>query len=367
MKRNIITNLDIQTKGLEYGLEIISIDGKGVRAKVGFKCVCGMVQTHKWLEILDGINGKQNWCHNWNCTHYRRLKKLTTEIFKQWLNIEGYSFSDTFEYIGGGKSFFQKYEMNCPNNHSFSASADNWVHGTRCKICNGDGRTLSYQEIKDFYAKYNCTLIYTEAEYKANVTNNFVSYRCLNGHVIDNLTKNNFNTRINSKLNPCKVCQDASRNREEEFKKGQQTCLKRYGVRNPIQHKEFFHKQRQSALNKTVTMPSGKIYKVQGAEDKCIDILLKKYSEEDIDLENIPVIPYINPNTDKTCKYNPDIYLPKYNILIEVKSDYWLNYDKERNMAKFRGAVEAGYTLQLYLFGKREFIGVEEFNPSSFS
>ena len=77
-----------------------------------------------------------------------------------------------------------------------------WISGARCKICNGNGRTLSYDEMTKFYALHGCKILYSEENY----TENIVPYICSNGHTISNLTKNCFNNRINSNLGSCSIC-----------------------------------------------------------------------------------------------------------------------------------------------------------------
>ena len=46
----------------------------------------------------------------------------------------------------------------------------------------------------------------SEKELVLNVTINKIPYYCAKGHFVTNLTKNNFNARINQGLNPCAYC-----------------------------------------------------------------------------------------------------------------------------------------------------------------
>jgi hypothetical protein len=238
-----------------------------------------------------------------------------------------------------------------------------WVDNSRCLVCEGNGRSLNYKDLVRFYEEQGCKLIYTEKEHKGNVTINKVPYICPEGHIIKNLTKNTFNNRINLNLGPCKECRENGRNRKAEQKKSKITCMERYGVPFVSQHKPIFLKQRIGSLKrKEYTFPSGKINFVQGYEPRCLDILLNFYEEYDIDLDNIPTVKYINPVKNKESVYHPDIYIPKDNLLIEVKSTYWLKKELIRNEAKFKACVNSGYSLALYLFDEKELLYIKTYN-----
>jgi hypothetical protein len=40
---------------------------------------------------------------------------------------------------------------------------------------------------------------------------------------------------------------------------------------------------------------------------------------------------------------DPDFYLPRYNLIIEIKSQYTYNYDIDKNISKKEGCVIKGY------------------------
>lgn len=67
-------------------------------------------------------------------------------------------------------------------------------------------RYLTYQKLCEYYEKHGCTVDIPESEFTPNVTKNKVPYRCPLGHIVTNLTKNNFNARVNQGLNPCAQC-----------------------------------------------------------------------------------------------------------------------------------------------------------------
>lgn len=58
-------------------------------------------------------------------------------------------------------------------------------------------RFLTYEQLVDFFFLHNCQLSISKDEFTPDVTKNKVPYYCPIGHHITNLTKNNFNSRIN--------------------------------------------------------------------------------------------------------------------------------------------------------------------------
>jgi hypothetical protein len=75
---------------------------------------------------------------------------------------------------------------------------------------------LTYIELCSFYSLHQCTLDIIQSEFSKNVTKNPVPYRCPEGHLISNLTKNNFNARINQGRNPCAICSVGTRKADRE-------------------------------------------------------------------------------------------------------------------------------------------------------
>ena len=301
-------------------------------------------------------------------------------------------------------------------------------------------RYLTYSKLKTYYEKHGCKLAIDESTFTPNVTKNHVPYYCPQGHLIENLTKNTFNARINQGRNPCTQCsikakalkrrnqvskalakkgcklldlnrdrsiayvckcgkscksydnnvlkpgfigctncanpfnrkevQDAIKKkhfekygcenpfqREDIKKKIKNTNIQRYGCENVMQNKVIFSRNMGSAYQrkKEYVFPSGRIEYVLGYEPRCIDLLLKDYHEDDIVTNNkkMPDIWYINPLSNKRCKYFPDIFIPRHKVLIEVKSDYYYIKDLEKNHAKFHATVKAGFDLHLYVFNKK--------------
>jgi hypothetical protein len=143
-----------------------------------------------------------------------------------------------------------------------------------------------------------------------------------------------------------------------------QTNLQLYGVENCFLRPDA--KQKSAVSNskgREFTLTSGKIIRVRGYEDKVLTILLSTYSEQELIIDdrlleyNIPIFRYVNVN-QHTALYYPDIYIPKENKIIEVKSRWWcdghgsVNYKSRltNNLKKRQAVLDQGFNYELWLF-----------------
>lgn len=111
-------------------------------------------------------------------------------------------------------------------------------------------------------------------------------------------------------------------------------------LNNGLRYKEFI-------------LPSGKIIKLQGYEDKVLLDLLKIYDENDI------VIGVKNINTEigkiiynfnnKKCRYFPDFFIKSINTIIEVKSEWTYLKQKERNECKRIACLDKGFNFKFII------------------
>jgi len=151
-----------------------------------------------------------------------------------------------------------------------------------------------------------------------------------------------------------------SYNSTEEFQaRRKATWLEKYGVDNPVKNAEVMHKVMMSNSvseyqTKSMSLPSGKIVRYQGFENIVIQELLESgLAEEDIVTGpgNVPHIIY--EFEGKKHRYYPDIYIPKLNQIIEVKSQYTWDKYKEKNLAKQKACVDAGFDVKIEIRTKR--------------
>jgi hypothetical protein len=136
--------------------------------------------------------------------------------------------------------------------------------------------------------------------------------------------------------------------------KSKNTSMERYGVEHPGQNPEI-HEKMQKYRWYDVTLPSGKTVKLQGYERYYIFDLLKKYNEKEIIVlrKDMPEIWWID-DYEKKHRYFADFYIPKDNLLIDVKSmyTYSLKRDKIKLMKIKERYKEFNLQIIIYEIGK---------------
>jgi hypothetical protein len=155
----------------------------------------------------------------------------------------------------------------------------------------------------------------------------------------------------------------------EKIKK---TNLEKYGGNSPMCNEKVKEKSRESTFErfgslyppfktyKEYCMPSGKVVKYLGYENRAYAKLLTEMIEEDFliagsDLNKIlKPIEYLDPDLKK-CLYYPDIFIPKCNKIIEVKSNWTYEINKEINTIKGKACLALGYDFEFWIYvGKNE-------------
>lgn len=132
------------------------------------------------------------------------------------------------------------------------------------------------------------------------------------------------------------------------------TCLEKYGVRNVAQDSAIYDRIMKSTYkSKEYILPSGKIVKVQGYETFALNYLLKEYKENEILIEtpDKPRLNYIDEDLSNHY-YFPDLYIPKDNLIIEVKSLWTYNDNKPKHFRKRQACLDAGYNFKFMIFDK---------------
>lgn len=137
--------------------------------------------------------------------------------------------------------------------------------------------------------------------------------------------------------------------------------IERYGVPHAMQCPELFEKAMKGGLReKDFVLPSGKIVRVQGYEDKAIRGLLEEYEEDEIQYQYssegkriLFSVPYIDDKGGKHIYY-PDLYIPSIKTIVEVKSPYWYERDMMKNWQKFDACVDQGYNVMLLVYNAKE-------------
>ena len=95
--------------------------------------------------------------------------------------------------------------------------------------------------------------------------------------------------------------------------------------------------------SKPYLLPSGAVSTVQGYEGDFLDFIFTKtlLMESDVCFDKKFRIKYMDKG--KIRHYYPDFYISKFNLIIEIKSAYTLEIQKELNDLKFAATKDAGY------------------------
>ena len=92
--------------------------------------------------------------------------------------------------------------------------------------------------------------------------------------------------------------------------------------------------------------PSGKVVRVQGYEPIVLAKLVIEYGEDDIVVGVQNIIDYVGffhyIYENETHRYYPDIYIKSENRVVEVKSVYTFNKEKEKNLLKKDSVLNKG-------------------------
>lgn len=145
--------------------------------------------------------------------------------------------------------------------------------------------------------------------------------------------------------------QKCSHNSAEVKSKTANTCIEKYGVPSIMQNKELMNRQQIAAFKrKDYVFPSGITWSIQGDEGNIITYLLSNgYSEEQL-TQDAPVIDY--KFAGRRRKHFPDLYIPSENLIIEVKSPFTFEREKNKNEAKISAAIAAGYEYHFYIWNR---------------
>ena len=137
------------------------------------------------------------------------------------------------------------------------------------------------------------------------------------------------------------------------IEKSKLTNLERYDVTNPMHIGEVADRCSNGYKNSwhEYTLPSGKIIKLQGFEPKAFDLLLEEYTEDEIlyKRSDMPKLIYYTLQDNKDHRYYPDFYIPKDNLLVEVKSTYTYEASLEVNLLKEQCVINYGFKYRLII------------------
>lgn len=134
------------------------------------------------------------------------------------------------------------------------------------------------------------------------------------------------------------------------------TSREKYGCDYPLQNPDIISKiKRSSYMSKIYKFSSGKTTLIQGFENFALDYLLNelKFVEYDIMTNELEMPQFIYFEDCKYRRYFPDIYIPKENLFIEVKSEFTFGIDNHQIFTKCKTVKYNGYNMWLMIFGKK--------------
>ena len=138
------------------------------------------------------------------------------------------------------------------------------------------------------------------------------------------------------------------------LEKTKQTNLDRYGTENPMQNPEIAERSSKNALHpKQYTFTMGQVVTVQGFEVYALEVLENRgYSHEDLVISRVevPEIWYMDNHTFTFRRYFVDIYIPKENLMIEVKSTWTYQRNIAKSYWKSCACVDYGYNFEFWVF-----------------
>lgn len=223
-----------------------------------------------------------------------------------------------------------------------------------------DVKNKLYDKLSKIEMRDNCVIFN-----KSTINNNsIVRYQCNCGTVDETNYRN-----IKIRGGYCRKCsiKTACEKRKNTFikkygtshstntphiiEKIKNTNMLRYGVEHPAQNP--FVDCNTYKTKKYITK-TGKIYIIQGYENLALTELLEYYSDSDIVMGKslVPKINYEFNNTNKV--YYPDIYIPKENKIIEVKSDWTFNVQKDRNILKAIACSKLKYKYEFWIYDNKK-------------
>lgn len=132
---------------------------------------------------------------------------------------------------------------------------------------------------------------------------------------------------------------------EESKEKLRNTNLDRYGVEYPMQLLEFCEKQQKNS--KKIIYYNDILY-YQSSYEKDFLLYVDKLGLLDF-IKRGPTIKYNFNGSIKT--HYPDFYIDNYNLIVEIKSDYYYKKYLDMNIAKMEECIRLGYNY-LYIINK---------------
>lgn len=123
------------------------------------------------------------------------------------------------------------------------------------------------------------------------------------------------------------------------------TMIKKHGHVHALQNPKLFQRMVSNSYRTKSYRLGKRTVQVQGYEGLALDWILKNTRIKASDIAcgpDVPSVPYTS-SSGKSKTYHPDFFVPKHNLVIEVKSVYTYNSRLEQNLLKAAACVASGY------------------------
>ena len=326
-----------------------------------------MNNTQQTIYIESKLDGKRYCRDNGHFTKHLRKNNLTyQQYYEKYITFV----EEKCPHCGNPKSFYQKnetYATTCGTSvcigKEISITKQNWTEEERLLDSTNKKIALSVRT-KEYYAERRVKVEATSIEKYGT------AYPTQCGEFKIKSKKTKLEKHGNEHYSGWE--KSAMKNRSKTIdeqdiinNKRRDTNKQLFGVGCSFLRPDSIKNSRKSnALGKKYILPSGKIAGIRGYENLVLDKLFEQgYVESEILFHNklekyqLPMFDYINFNEHATTYY-PDIYIPKENKLIEVKSQWWWDgYGDDKyagrlinNQRKAESVKKQGYLYEVWLF-----------------
>lgn len=309
--------------------------------RIKFKCNCGE-EYEKTIRMIVDSSGL--FCKK--CSRNNGNKKCKET------NLQKYGVKNFFN----SEKFKEKSKETCLKNHGVTHISYSKKHREKIKqtnlekygnVCSLHGEEIKEKVKKTWLEKYDTDYPSQNKEVKDKKKRTFFKkYGTEHPSQNEEIKRKIRQTNLEKYGNICSL------HGKEIKEKVKQTNLKRYGVEYPAQNKKIFSKTKKSAFSKKkYQFKNNEIVEVQGYEFFALDLLQKQgYTFKEIEIESIEIQYQFN---NKNCVHFPDIYLPKENRIIEVKSTWTYKKQLDKNIEKQKSCIKKGYKYEFWIFNKK--------------
>lgn len=294
-------------------------------------CDCG-----KNLQFISIQKGYKKTCGNRDCINKSRNNQLKINLREKY----GENITNVFQ--------LDKVKDKCKHTKLINHGDENYynkeLRKQTCLAKYGVDHHLKSNIIRNKMKQTNLKLYGVEESFLSNNNIEKSKQTCLKKygvkyHIQSNIVK----TKI-YKTNLERYGVEQTFNSPEIRNKIKTTNLERYGVEHPMQNAEIFKKAFKAGLEIKQYKNTNLTY--QGSYE--FDFLEKFYSI--IEIKNGPSISYKFNGIERI--YHSDFYMPKLNLIIEIKSSYLYKKDKQQLLCKKQGCIDNGYNF-LMIIDKR--------------